>query len=372
MAAKGLFIDSHLHYDSAALMALKYVSIAGSNATWSRPSTGGPTNGPHILRQANSGTAGLGDYIVPRLQRNQAGAHTPTVAGLIGFWLKVDDLSKIQTGDANNLRVFALWDDSAEMLRFNLSPAGAFSVWRVDNPISFTELGGGSGAGTVVSDVWAHVQLKYDLRNSNGRVQVRVDRTTHIDSGLTDTLGAGTAPDAIRLLPMTAVDSALALRICSPFVISLDAFTDQYKGQDWLDDRIAGCLFPIANGASVGWTPSAGQNWQNVDDAPPDDDTTTNEATAVDTLDLYEMEDLPVGVTPDMLQAVAYIKRDTGASAGIEPAVRHSSTTVKEVGQGIAQDVYQYILHPMDDDPVAAAAWTEANVNAAEFGLNKV
>lgn len=57
-----------------------------------------------------------------------------------------------------------------------------------------------------------------------------------------------------------------------------DFYTDGLDGED--DSAPSSRRFlwavPDTTGADAGWTPSTGSNYQNVDDAPPDDDTTYN------------------------------------------------------------------------------------------------
>lgn len=371
MAASLLFLDSMRHYNTAAQLAKKYATVANPGSTWSVEATGGPTNGPHILRQDTAGSANINDYIAPRLSRRQSGAWTPTVAGLIGFHFKVDDFSKFNDGATNNEPFVRLFDGSTEMHRLRLNANGAFNAERVNSAISFTSLG--TSANVIEEDTWHHFQLKWDLLNASGRVAVRIDRTTVLDSGLVDSLGQGATVNAIRLLALdgTAVSPFLRIRMANLFVYGMAAFADQINGLDWLDDRTVGFRAVTGDGASVGWTPSAGDNFENVDDAAPDDDATYNAATTNGTNDLFTVDNVPAGVTPDGQQIVAYVRREADGAAAAKPLVRHNGSTEEEAEQGIADETYGYLLHPMDVNPETAAAETEATANASQYGLQK-
>src|SRR6185437_13665423 len=47
------------------------------------------------------------------------------------------------------------------------------------------------------------------------------------------------------------------------------------------------CVMPNGPGAHTQFTPSAGANWQNVDEVPPDDDTTHNDSSTAGQLDTF-------------------------------------------------------------------------------------
>lgn len=372
MAAKVLFLDSEKHYSTAALAAQKFATLADPNTTWTREATGGPTNGPHLKRASNNSSAGLLDYIIPRMARTQSGAWTPTSAGLLGFSLKIDDLSEIDNGDANRERIISIWQDSTEMLRINCSNGGAISIYRVNNAISFTLLGL-SGAGVIQSGQWHHCQLRYDLRNSNGRVAFRVDRTTYADSGLTDTLGAGTLPNQIRMIPLKQreLSTGLIVRISDIFLFSLDAYADLVQGAyEWLDGALVGCRFPTADGFQNQWDADPnGDHFDNVKETTPDDDATIVETETAGLRELYPLD--PVVDDPIAQQAVAYGKREAASGAGLAFSTRHGGSTVDEVDQGLNDAAYAYVLHPMDVNAVTGDAETVATANASEYGFAK-
>jgi hypothetical protein len=367
MASKLLFTDSTgRHYTTIAQARGKYVSIfENGTATWGVEATGGPTNGPHILLDISSSSNNC--YMYPRLSRCQDGVWAPSVAGLMGFWLKIDD-TKLTTGPHDFI---SLEDNGIRMCRLRMDNAGSFVCYREQGgTVLFT-----TAAGTLTPNAWNHIQFKWYLANSNGRVVLRINRVNVGDSGLMDTLDWGTSVTAIKMLNSiqgTGVGGNAKVRLANLFIFGQSTFADQVNGNDYLDGRMVGYRAVTANGNANQGTPTSGANYTNVDEVTPDDDTTKVTISTVGHREQYQVAALPAGVTPDAQQIVAYIKKDSaGGTSAIEATVRHSGADYDSSEQGIPLDSYGYIAHPMDVNPGTGAAWTETNANAAEYGLQK-
>lgn len=128
-----------------------------------------------------------------------------------------------------------------------------------------------------------------------------------------------------------------------------------------------------AAGTNADWTSTEANNYQAVDDAVPDGDTTTNHAASTGLIDSFDH----VGITvPD----------NYSISAAIPVALARKGDTVDETVKLIAYDgattkkSSSGIFVPMDYDPVFdrfttdadGDAWTESEFNSTEFGYESV
>jgi hypothetical protein len=146
-----------------------------------------------------------------------------------------------------------------------------------------------------------------------------------------------------------------------------DSGTDQTS-------RIGPCfietVIPNADGTTVNFTPSAGSNWQNVDDGnSPDDDTTYNSSSTVNHKDLYGMAALTGNIgTVYAVLARSMVRGVDAGTRGLKNVARSNVTEVDGTEKFVDQS-WIYIDHIYENDPNGGGAWTESAVNAAEFGI---
>lgn len=127
---------------------------------------------------------------------------------------------------------------------------------------------------------------------------------------------------------------------------------------------------PTGNGTTLQFNPSAGTNFENVDENPPNT-TDYNETATSGDIDLYTYPSLPFTPTSiAFVQSVLYAARDgaiTGFRAEIDSGgTPDSGSTVSPAAAGVYTLAYD--IFPVDPD--TTAAWTPAAVNALEAGLS--
>jgi hypothetical protein len=226
---------------------------------------------------------------------------------------------------------------------------------------------GSSAAGVLSANVYAYVELKVLLSDTVGTVTVRVNGLPVITRTAQDTAQGSLVWTAAWIGNVTSTISA-----------SLD-FDDLYvcdgsgaaPCNDLLGDVRVDVRLPTAAGASTGWTPSAVVNWQNVDDATPNDDTDYNATTTLSATDTFVTQDAPVvGATIFGLQHCLNAKKMDTGTCTVAPVIRHGG--VDYPGVHLAPSTaYAYALAIAAVNPATGAAWTEADFNAAEFGYQR-
>ena len=139
---------------------------------------------------------------------------------------------------------------------------------------------------------------------------------------------------------------------------------------DYLGDVRVDAHFADANGAEVNFVGNTGATqYTHVDEVLPDGDTTFTEAGNISDRDLHSMTSASLGtVIHGVQQDVLSRKTDAGTvtvdlimelPAGAGEKVRATAT---------ASDDYTYHLSISETDPDDSATWTDAKVNAQEFG----
>lgn len=215
-------------------------------------------------------------------------------------------------------------------------------------------------------NTWYHIEVITRIENSSGaggKFEVKVDGTNlgWINfAGDTQNVG-GNWIDTIRFVGTILIPT-------------IDDFYMLDSDGSRLNASIGDCqietLHPDGVGNDVGWTPSAGTNWEATDEVIPDRDTTYVHATAAATEDRHTHGNL--ASTTDNVHAVAvnlFAAKQEAGNRDIR-TLAHDGTTEGIGATELVPGVGQYLWHQeiYEDHPSGAAVWTSAEVDSGEFG----
>jgi hypothetical protein len=128
---------------------------------------------------------------------------------------------------------------------------------------------------------------------------------------------------------------------------------------------------PTADGSLVQWTPSAGANFENVDDAVPgfDFDGSYNEANSVGLRDLFTKPavTLITGQTIKAVQVTALARKVDPGTRKLALVTKSGATVNLSPDKDLAT-TYGEFRDTLVLDPATGLPWTLAAVNAAEVG----
>lgn len=232
----------------------------------------------------------------------------------------------------------------------------------------------GTHAGTIlgthtvplVEDEWHYIELKVTIDNTVGAVELRIngpDSNTLILSSVDTQNGA--TPD----IGWVAIGNGTVA--ASPYYWQYDdlyILDDQgSKLNDFLGDTRVQLLLPASNGSQNDMTPLSGSNYQNVDEADPDDDTSYNSSPTPGDRDLYNI----TNVFPEDVHAVALNIRARKDQAG---NLQHRAVIKNGASEALGPDTplvaaysnYQTLL----EDAPGGGDWDQTKLNASEFGLD--
>jgi len=230
-----------------------------------------------------------------------------------------------------------------------------------------TTLGASGDAGTEVNvfgdDAWHYIELKVVIDSVAGSWELRVDG---VESASGSGVNTGTAASAIDF-ELDYYDQYIDdVYICDG---------DGTANNDFIGPAFVEGLLPTSDGNSSDWTPSSGtDNYVLIDENPSDLDGTDNVSTTTqDAKDTYGYADLTS--SPDLirgLQVNTDARKLTVANQDLANVTRSGTTESDSVAETVTDETdFKTVVAVFEQDPDTSAAWTQAGVNAAEFGIKK-
>jgi hypothetical protein len=222
----------------------------------------------------------------------------------------------------------------------------------------------GTSTFALIPNTWYYVEWKITLAGgTSGATEVRVNNTSRLSlSGVNTLQTANAYANTVRIVTGT-----------SSFSVSYDDIYI-FDGTGSLNNDFAGdsrveLLLPTGAGATTAWTPSAGANYTCVDEAAPNSDTDYVSSATAGQTDTYTFGNLSVaGGTVKAVQVSAFHRKDDAGSRNLALVARPGSTD--RLGTTVlVADSYNYATQMWETNPDTSAAWTVAEVNAAEFGV---
>ena len=202
---------------------------------------------------------------------------------------------------------------------------------------------------------WVYIEIKATISDTVGEIILKINGIEYYNGTNLDTRnGTPTTINSIRIATVYAT---------SPNID--DAYIDdsQFHG----DVRVR-TIYPDANGSENDLTPSAGSNYQNVDDpGDPDDDSTYNSGSTVGDRDLYGVT-APTLATVKAVAVSPHIRKDDAGTRKIKNVVRSGGTNYLgselevDSSYGVKQSIWEL-------DPADSTAWSKTKIDNAEFGL---
>lgn len=216
---------------------------------------------------------------------------------------------------------------------------------------------------TLLVGVWYHVEFKCTINNSTGVIEVRVNgssvgwipQTTGLDTQQTGNAFVNGFRTAGNIAGLSGTYDDLYI---------LDT-TGSAPLNDFFGDNRIETFFAVSNGDTIQWTPTAGQNFECIDNNPPNDSVFVSASLSTQR-DLYNFAELSSGSVLAAMLLTRAAKSDAGA-ASIKWVCKSGATTDVSAAQALGTSFLWYPkIYPVD--PNTGAQWTLSNLNAAQFG----
>ena len=342
------YIDSFDHYQTAQLTAKWSTVVFNAPAPTIEPGLG--RCGTQALLMALSAVASV-----------TKGAAFSGATAVFGFAIKYTSFSGVGT----DTRFFIIGSAFGSHLAISRANDGTVFVERTD--------GVGVLLGQSIPDVlrlgeWYYMEVKATIDNAAGAVEVRLNGVAVITVAGVDTQSVAGAVAAVTSL---SFESTGACAYLIDDLYALDS-TGPAPNNDFLGDVRVEYLQPTGPGAHQDWSLiGALSHWEAVDDgATPDDDTTYIHTATIGQVDTEEYENtgLPSGLIFG-LQIGIYARKTDSGFREVAPVIRHAGTDYLGANQAPSMASYNYLIQVFETDPGTGLAWTIADVNADEYGV---
>jgi hypothetical protein len=227
-----------------------------------------------------------------------------------------------------------------------------------------------TGITPLVADTYYHLEVKVNVHDSTGSVEVRINEA--VDCTFTgDTRNGG----ATGLMDRFSQSTPYGGTFGNGFAYFDDLFIMSTAGSynnDFKGDCRVEALYPDANGNSSQFVGSDGNSTDNyalVDEKPPNSDTDYVQSSTVGEKDTYNYGSI-TSTTGNVhgVQVLPFARKTDAGSRSIASIAR--SNGVEGVGADKAlAETYAYHPQIFEENPDTTDAWTIAEVNAAEFGV---
>lgn len=209
-------------------------------------------------------------------------------------------------------------------------------------------------------NTWYYLEVKINIADSGGLFEARVNEQVWV-TFTGDTKQTSVAGASRVILYGRAADNAIDdLYICDGTGSS---------NNDYLGDCRVDTIYPNGTGVYSNFTPQgSGTNWENVDETLLDEDTSYNHSNTIDHKDSFAFTNLPaITGTIFGVQACLGARKDDAGVRVVRPLTRIDGTDYEGGDQYLASS-FLFARHLWEQNPDTSAAWTQADIDDAEFG----
>lgn len=359
-----LWMDGFDHYGAgapgrAAMLDGVWAQVGSSYAL----STVNPRTGATHMRVGNSVETDI-------LRRVLGGAKTSAAVAMAAYFSQLP-------AAANSYSLFS-FRDAANTVNINiiLQPTGVIEVhrgWSLGGP--FDSLGV-TPSPVIVAGAYQHLEVRATFSNTVGAVEVRVNGVTVLSITGADTV-AGLA-ECSQVTFCWGLTSSGNGGVTTDFddVFAWDALGTE--NNDFLGDRRVRTLFPDANTAVAGWTPTgAATGYECIDDSAPDDEATYVSAAPLtgspptQLVSEFGVQDPPAGV--GAIAAVQTYVRMRKTEAGVTDVMVSmlSGTGVSDGQDRAITEAYTYWTDVHELNPNTGTPWSESSLSGAKIRITR-
>ena len=253
-------------------------------------------------------------------------------------------------------QLFSVGDGSVEHITVAVTAQGEVVLRRGTS----TTLATSSSKALITLNRWQYWELKVTVDDAAGIAKVWIDDTEVVDySG--DTRNGGI--DGWTTVRIEAAEDGMYMD--DLYILDGSGATNNSR----LGDSTVWTVTPsTGNGAETDWTPSTGvDHGALVDEIPP----SMSDYVGSSTLDHEETfvvpDSVPTGATVFGVQTSLYLQKDGAGTVEVAPLARIGGTNYPGTGVAVSATA-SYSVEMAEVSPATAVAWTDVEVNGAEFG----
>lgn len=288
-------------------------------------------------------------------QTSSAAGHAHTIGQNVASFVCGFAFKKLTSGGltAAGIDIVQFRDGSNKQLEIRVNDSWKLVLTRNGTALATSSL-------SLLVNTWHYIEIKATIADSGGSAIVKVDGVEFINfTGDTK----NTANAYITNILLTCGSNGNAVQFDDLYLCDQSGSLNN----DLLGDCRIITIRPNGAGAVTEWTPSSGSNYQNVDDAVPNDDTDYNATGTLNATDTFAFEDIVGSGTVRAAALNLVARKDDAATRKIAGVARVGGTNY--VGSDIAlASSYAFYQDVRETNPATGNPWTLGEINAAEFG----
>ena len=220
------------------------------------------------------------------------------------------------------------------------------------------------------SDTWYYIEFKSKIAPAgSGTWEVHVNGVEIASDSSVQTTQTGSSYATNVYISMFRFGTATHVLDDIYIFDDTGSFCNDFVGDVHVDFALPNSVGYITQWVGV---PGAGDNYEDVNEASPDDDTSFVVTSGVGYIDSYGFANL-VSASGSVygVQVNAWARKDDIGDRQLNATVRPTSTTYSG-GAGLAVgSSYEYKTFQFSFNPETSDFWTIAQINAAEFGIKE-
>lgn len=216
---------------------------------------------------------------------------------------------------------------------------------------------------------WQYLQMKVYIHDTLGTVELRLNGEVILNLSNVDTRNHTTDANCYGII----FGCSQNLKWSDIIIMdSVDGTATQGAAYNDIIPPVRVSTLPVTGAGNYSqFTPSAGSNYQNVDDASPDSDTTYNESSTVGHIDTFAFTDAPAGAAIKAIQVCSDVRLTDAASRTIRSKWRISAVDYSGTSLYVPP-AYNGVREIFGKSPATGNPWGVAEVNSAEVGYELV
>lgn len=220
---------------------------------------------------------------------------------------------------------------------------------------------------TLAPNTWYYIELKAVINPAVGSFEIRVNGVSWLAvAGVNTSSSLGNAWVNAFRLNTGSVSGSYSQYDDLYLLDGLGA-----RNNNFLGDRRVVALQTRADGFYLDWTPTAGARWDCVTGPSPNHDAKYIHSLTPAQKNTSLMQPIGVVGSVDGIQVLANARKDDAGARTIRNMLRSGGADSFGANQAIGNS-YFYYRDVYDASPFTAAAFTTAEIDAAEFGVDEV
>lgn len=253
--------------------------------------------------------------------------------------------------DNSNL-ILEIRGTGGDMFYIYINPGGSIGLFRSGTLVA-------SSTRNLIPEDWYYFEIKYIPDNAAGECTVLVNGSQWVTfSG--DTIASAGSMTIVR---MQETGGNLHYHYVDDFVINDDSGADNntYPGQVHLSLATV-----TSDGDASDWTPSAGSNYENVDEIPPSTADYNYSSNATD-VDLYDITD-PLAGTETILNLIVNGIMQLDNGSGDMALTLKTNGTEYDGDTTALTETWTLYQHVWADNPDDSNPWEPADIDDLQIG----